>query len=67
MAYLDTRVLISALTNALRTMEIQEWLATQTVADLIISDWVITEFSSALSVKVRTGQLVPAPPCVSMT
>lgn len=60
MLYLDTSLLISALTNEPRTAEIQEWLVTQPVDDLVISDWVITEFSSALSIKVRNGQLTPA-------
>lgn len=60
MAYLDTSLLVSALTNELRTEEIQEWLAAQLANDLVISDWVITEFSSALSVKVRNGQLAPS-------
>lgn len=60
MAYLDTSLLVSALTHEPRTVEIQAWLAAQPVDELIISDWVITEFSSALSVKMRTGQLAPA-------
>ena len=35
----------------------QAWLAAQPSEDLAISDWVTTEFSSALSIKLRTGQL----------
>lgn len=59
MLYVDTSVLVAALTNESRTAEVQDWLATQAPGDLVISDWVMTEFSAALSVKVRTGQLGP--------
>ena len=35
----------------------QKWLVQQDAETLAISDWVITEFSTALSIKLRTGQL----------
>ena len=35
----------------------QEWLAAQRAGDLAISAWVATEFSAALSIKVRTGAI----------
>jgi predicted nucleic acid-binding protein len=60
MLYLDTSLLVAVLTHEARTGEMQEWLAAQAVDELIVSDWVVTEFSSALSVKVRTAQLSPA-------
>ena len=57
MLYLDTSVLVSVLTHELRTTTAQKWLATQDANLLAISDWVVTEFSSALSIKLRTGQV----------
>jgi predicted nucleic acid-binding protein len=60
MLYVDTSVLVAALTNESRTTDMQKWLASQRPEDLVISDWVITEFSAALLLKVRTGQLAPA-------
>jgi predicted nucleic acid-binding protein len=55
--YIDTSILIAAMTNESRTAEMQEWLANQRSEDLVISDWVMTEFSAALSIKVRTNQI----------
>ncbi len=59
MLYIDTSVLVAALTREPRTPEIQDWLAALPAGQLAVSDWVLTEFSSALSVKVRMGQLSP--------
>ncbi|SFU14532.1 type II toxin-antitoxin system VapC family toxin [Mesorhizobium sp. YR577] len=57
MLYIDTSVLVAALTKEARTDEIQSWLSQQDPNELAISDWVITEFSAALSIKLRTDQL----------
>ena len=57
MLYLDTSVLVAALTPEAETIRVQDWLAVQGAGSLVISDWVATEFSSALSLKIRSGQI----------
>lgn len=57
MLYLDTSLLVTSLTIERETARVQEWLASQSEERMSISDWTITEFSSALSLKIRTKQL----------
>jgi uncharacterized protein len=57
MPYVDTSILVAALTNEAETLRMQTWLGEQAPGDLTISEWVATEFSAALSIKIRTGQI----------
>lgn len=57
MQYLDTSLLVAALTNEAETERMQAWLAAQEPGDLAISEWVATELSAALSLKLRKGEI----------
>ena len=56
MVYVDTSVIVSLLTEEPTTESVTAWFAN--LQDMpVSSDWLLTEFSSAISIKIRTGQL----------
>jgi len=55
--YLDTGVLVAALTPETFTEAVHAWLAEHMHDVLGVSDWTVTEIASTLSMKVRLGHL----------
>jgi uncharacterized protein len=60
MFYLDTSVLVAAITKESGSPSVRDWLAAREPGELATSAWVATEFHSALGIKVRSGGLSAA-------
>lgn len=58
--YLDTSVLVPFYVKEIRTGDAQNWLDGLGNSSLWISPWCIAEFSSALGIKYRRGELAQA-------
>ena len=56
MIYVDTSVIVALLTVEPGTQGVTAWYAGQRDTPTC-ADWLLTEFSSALSIKLRTGQI----------
>lgn len=56
MIYVDTSVIVALLTLEPKTTSVAAWYAGLNTTP-VCSDWLLTEFSSALSIKLRTGQI----------
>ena len=56
MLYVDASVVVALLTVEPSTEAVTAWCS-ELEEPLVSSDWLAAEFSSALSIKVRTGQL----------
>jgi len=55
--YVDTSVLVALMTNESTAPIIREWYVRNRTSVLATADWTVTEFSSAVALKVRTHQL----------
>ena len=56
MIYVDTSVIVALLTVEPKTQDVTAWYAGLRDTPTS-SDWLLTEFASALSIKLRTGQI----------
>lgn len=59
MIYVDTSALVPAFIREPASEAVVSWIETSG-ASLLVSEWAITEFSSAAAIKIRTGELASA-------
>jgi len=57
MRYLDTSLLVPLFVREPKSPAVGAWLAGIGTGELAVSEWGATEFSSAASIKTRTGQI----------
>lgn len=57
MVYADSSCLVAMVAVESRTADVVQWLADHAPSAICSADWCLTEVASALSIKVRTGQL----------
>lgn len=57
--YLDTSAAVPIFVHESMTVRMQTWLVGQPAGTVATSLWVSTEFSAALAMKVRSGELDP--------
>lgn len=57
MTYVDTSALVALFAHEARADALLAWLARHPRLQMCVSDWTITEFASALAMKLRRGDL----------
>lgn len=55
--YLDASVVVAFLTPEADSDRVERWFGNSSASNLVVSRWVTTEISSALSIKLRTGAI----------
>jgi uncharacterized protein len=55
--YLDTSAIVAAHCAEPDTGRVQQWLASCSLSDIVVSTWLFTEAQSALSIKERRGEI----------